>query len=202
MRGLLKGFGIKLGAVTAHGFDSKVRDMTQTLNTLVRNTINTLLDARQGLWRQENILSKQCEGLAKRDDVCTRLMTIPGIGVQTALAYRAEIDDPARFHKSRDAGVHIGLTPRRYASGETDRTLGISKCGNTALRSLLFEAALTMLTRSKKWSRLKAWGVRLAQRSSFRNACTAVARKLAVIMHRIWIDGTVFVYGAPETSAA
>lgn len=203
MRGMLKAFGVKLGIVTAHGFDSKVKQMTQTLDSLVRNTLDTLLEGRAALLRQEKILSKQCEDMAHQDEVCMRLMTIPGVGVQTALAYKAEIDDPARFRKSRDAGVHIGLTPRRYASGETDRSLGISKCGNTGVRSLLFEAALTMLTRSKKWSRLKAWGIiRLAQRSSFRNACTAVARKLAVIMHRMWVDGTEFVYGAAETKAA
>jgi transposase len=95
------------------------------------------------------------------------------------------------------------LTPRRYASGETDRSGGISKCGNGALRTLLFEASLTMLTRSGRWSRLKAWGVRLAQRNGFKAAATAVARKLAVIMHRMWVDETDFAYGAmPATQAA
>jgi transposase len=111
------------------------------------------------------------------------------------LAFKAEIDDPTRFAKSRDVGVHVGLTPRKYASGEVDRTGGISKCGNGALRTLLFEAAVTMLARSGRWSRLKAWGVRLAQRSTFKTACAAVARKLAIIMHRMWIDGTEFVFG-------
>lgn len=202
MRGILKVFGVKLGAVTAVAFENRIKEILRTLDTLAAGTLSTLLDARAALWRQERSLDKQCESQAKQDDVCKRLMTIPGVGVQTALAYRAEIDDPSRFRKSRDAGVHIGLTPRRYASGETDRALGISKCGNSALRSLLYEAANALLTRTKKWSRLKAWGVRLAQRSSFRKACTAVARKLAVIMHRMWVDGTVFVYGAPQANAA
>jgi transposase len=202
IRGVLKVFGVKLGTVSPHRFDSRIKEIVRTLDTLAASTFSALLEARNALWQQERILNSHSKTQAEQDDVCKRLMTIPGVGAQTALAYRAEIDDPARFRKSRDAGVHAGLTPRRYASGETDRTLGISKCGNSALRSLLHEAALTMLTRSKKWSRLKAWGVRLAQRSSFRNACIAVARKLAVIMHRMWVDGTEFVYGAPQASAA
>ena len=130
-------------------------------------------------------------------------MTIPGVGIIIALTYQAEIDDPLRFRKSRDVGVHIGLTPRRYASGEVDRTGGISKCGNGALRTLLFEASVTMLTRSVKWSRLKAWGVRLVQRNGFKAASTAMARKLAVIMHRMWVDETNFAYGdMPATQVA
>lgn len=126
-------------------------------------------------------------------------MTIPGAGVQTALAFKAEIDDPARFKRSRDVGVHVGLTPRQYASGKIERSGGISKCGNSTLRTLLFEAAVTMLTCSQKWSRLKAWGVNLAGRSSFKTACADVARKLATIMHRMWIDETNFVFGKEAT---
>jgi transposase len=122
-------------------------------------------------------------------------MTVPGVGIITSLSYRAEIDDPYRFKKSRDVGVHLGLTPRRYASGETDRSGGISKCGNRALRTLLFEASVTMLTRSGRWSRLKAWAVRLAQRNGFKAASVALARKLAVVMHRMWVDETEFAYG-------
>ncbi len=152
---------------------------------------------------QEKALDKQCAAIARQDAVCKRLMTVPGVGVITALSFKAEIDDPTRFKKSRDVGVHIGLTPRKYSSGEIDRSGGISKCGNRALRSLLFEASVTMLTRSKKWSRLKAWGVRLAQRNGFKAASTAVARKLAIVMHRMWIDETNFAYGdAPAAQAA
>ena len=106
-------------------------------------------------------------------------------------------------HVKSDVGVHVGLTPRRYASGEIDRSGGISKCGNGALRTLLFEASVTMLTRSSKWSRLKSWGVRLAQRNGFKAASTAVARKLAVVMHRMWVDETDFAYGEmPAAQAA
>lgn len=202
IRGTLKTFGIKLGVQTTAGMAAKVRSALADKDARLQESILALLKARDGVLTQLRALDKQCGLLAKQDPVCKRLMTIPGVGVVTALSYKAEIDDPLRFRKSRDVGVHVGLTPRRYASGEVDWTGGISKCGNGALRTLLFEAATTMLTRSARWSRLKAWGVRLAQRTSFKAACTAMARKLAVIMHRMWIDGTDFVYGEVPAAAA
>jgi transposase len=195
IRGTLKAFGIKLGTVTSTGFSDKVRDVIANQDGLVKSTMLSLLKVRDGVREQEKAFDKQCQQHARQDDVCKRLMTVPGVGVITALAFKAEIDDPTRFKKSRDVGVHIGLTPRKYASGEIDRSGGISKCGNRELRSLLFEAAVTMLTLSKKWSRLKAWGVRLAQRNGFKAAGTAVARKLAIAMHRMWVDETNFAYG-------
>jgi len=203
IRGTLKTFGIKLGAVTAGGFAPKVKAALAGKDTLVIETMLALLAARDGLLAQQKALDKRCATIARDDAVCKRLKTIPGVGVITALTYKAEIDDPLRFRKSRDVGVHIGLTPRRYASGEVDRSGGISKCSNGALRTLLFEASVTMLTRSGKWSRLKAWGVRLAKRSGFKIAATAMARKLAVIMHRMWVDETNFAYGdVPVAQAA
>ncbi len=202
IRGTLKTFGIKLGVVTAAGFSDKITMLTKGCDALVKSCMQALLAARKEMLLQENALDKQCKMLAKEDDVCKRLMTIPGVGVQTALAFKAEIDDPARFKRSRDVGVHVGLTPRQYASGEIDRSGGISKCGNSALRTLLFESAVTMLTRSRKWSSLKAWGVKLAQRSSFKTACAGVARKLATIMHRMWVSETNFVFGKEATAQA
>lgn len=195
IRGTLKTFGIKLGTVTSVVFSAKVKDAIACEDAVVKGTMLALLQARDGLMAEEKTLDMQCTTIARQDSVCKRLMTVPGVGILTALAFKAEIDDPTRFAKSRDVGVHVGLTPRRYASGEVDRSGGISKCGNGALRTLLFEAAVTMLTRSAKWSRLKAWGVKLAQRGSFKTACAAVARKLGIIMHRMWIDGTNFVFG-------
>ena len=168
IRGTLKTFGIKLGIVTAVAFSAKVKVAISEKDALVQETMIALLHARDGILSQIKALDKRCGAIARSSPVIKRLMTIPGVGIVTALTYRAEIDDPLRFRKSRDVGVHIGLTPRRYASGEVDRSGGISKCGNGALRTLLFEASVTMLTRSTKWSRLKAWGVRLAQRNGFR----------------------------------
>ena len=118
-------------------------------------------------------------------------MTVPGVGPITALAFKATIDDPARFTRSRSVGAYVGLTSRRHASGEVDWTGRISKCGDAMLRSYLFEAA----------GAVKAWGVRLAKRNGLRKAKVAVARKLAVILHRMWIDGTEFNWSKEETAA-
>lgn len=202
IRGTLKTFGIKLGVVTAAGFDEQVKRAILDKQPVVREVMITLLEARSSILEQQKVLDDRCSEMAKTDSVCKRLMTIPGVGKITALTFKAEIDDPLRFKKSRDVGVHVGLTPRRYASGEVDRSGGISKCGNGALRTLLFEAAVTMLTRSVRWSRLKSWGVRLAQRNGFKAASTAMARKLAVVMHRMWVDGTDFAYGEPPAMQA
>lgn len=202
IRGTLKTFGIKLGVVTAASFSAKVIAAISEKDALVQETMIALLHARDGILAQIKALDKRCGAIARKSPVTKRLMTIPGVGIVTALTYQAEIDDPLRFRKSRDVGVHIGLTPRRYASGEVDRSGGISKCGSGTLRTLLFEASVTMLTRSGKWSRLKAWGVRLAQRNGFKPAATAMARKLAVVMHRMWVDETNFAYGEMPTAQA
>lgn len=202
MRGTLKTFGLKLGAATTATFAARIEQLVEDCDELVRVTMAALLAARAGMLEQEKALDRRCKALATKDEVCRHLMTIPGVGEITALAFKAEIDDPARFRRSRDVGAHVGLTPRKYASGEVDRNGGISKCGNGALRTLLFEASVVMLSCSKKWSRLKAWGVKLAMRSSFRVACAAVARKLAIIMHRMWVDGTDFVFGREPSPKA
>jgi len=202
IRGTLKTFGIKLGAVTAAAFSAKVKTAVSEKDALVQETFIALLNARDGIMGQLKVFDRRCGAIARKNPVTKRLMTVPGVGIVTALTYQAEIDDPLRFRKSRDVGVHIGLTPRRYASGEVDRSGGISKCGNGALRTLLFEASVTMLTRSGKWSRLKAWGVRLAKRNGFKPAATAMARKLAVVMHRMWVDQKNFAYGeTPDVQA-
>ena len=125
---------------------------------------------------------------------------IPGIGPITALRYLAIIDDPTRFKRSRSVGAYAGLTSRRYASGEVDWTGRISKCGDAMLRSYLYEAAGVLLTRVAKWSVLKAWGMRVAKRSGLRKAKVAVARKLAVILHRMWVDGTEFKWSSKEVA--
>ena len=121
-----------------------------------------------------------------------------GPGPITALCFKATIDDPTRFKRSRSVGAYVGLTTRRYASGEIDWSGRISKCGDAMLRSYLFEAANVLLTRVVKWSTLKAWGVRLAKRNGLRKAKVAVARKLAVILHRMWIEGTEFKWSSKE----
>ena len=118
-----------------------------------------------------------------------------------ALCYLATIDDPTRFKRSRSVGAYVGLTSRRYASGEVDWTGRISKCGDAMMRCYLYEAAGVLLTRVAKWSALKAWGMRIAKRSGLRKAKVAVARKLAVILHRMWVDGTEFKWSSKEVAA-
>ena len=128
--------------------------------------------------------------LARRDVQVRRFMTVPGVGPITALCFKATIDDPTRFKRARSVGAYIGLTTRRHASGEIDWSGRISKCGDAMLRMYLFEAAGVLLTRVPKWSRLKAWGTKLTKRNGLRKAKVAVARMLAVILHRMWIDET------------
>jgi transposase len=154
--------------------------------------IRPLLEARNAVEQQVSELDRKVMRLARHDAQVRRFMTVPGVGPITALAFKATIDDPTRFARSRSVGAYVGLTSRRHASGEVDWTGRISKCGDAMLRSYLFEAAGVLLTRVPKWSAVKAWGVRLAKRNGLRKAKVAVARKLAVLLHRMWIDGTEF----------
>jgi transposase len=128
-------------------------------------------------------------------------MTVPGVGPLTALAFRATIDQPGRFRKSRDVGAHLGLTPRRYQSGETDVQGRISRCGDELARTALYEAAHSLLIRCTKWSALRAWGMNIAKRRGMARARVAVARKLAVILHRMWVDGSEFRWGKQAAAA-
>ena len=139
--------------------------------------------------------------LARHDAQVRRFMTVPGVGPITALCFKATIDDPARFTRSRSVGAYVGLTTRRHASGEIDWTGRISKCGDAMLRSYLFEAAGVSADARPEMVGLKAWGMRLAKRNGLRKAKVAVARKLAVILHRMWIDGTEFNWSKKEIAA-
>lgn len=135
-------------------------------------------------------LDRQIAKKAKARATCRRLMTIPGVGPLTALTFATGIDDPARFSRSRDVGVHFGLTPRRYQSGDMDWSGSISRAGDAAVRRALYQAANAMIHHSRRWCALKSWAVRLAARRGLKKAKVALARKLAVVMHRMWVDGT------------
>ena len=154
--------------------------------------VEPLLTVRRVMRQQFAVLHKMLLDTVRDDPVSRRLMTAPGVGAVVALTYRATIDQPQRFVHSRAVGAHVGLTPKRYQSGEIDYDGGVSKCGDALLRTMLYEAAQTMLTRAKKWSWLKAWGMRVAQRRGIRRAIVAVARRLALVLHRMWVDGTEF----------
>ena len=161
-----------------------------------------MLAARQALRLQFDALHVMVLQVVKSHSVCHRLLTVPGVGAVTALTFATAIDDPARFARSRDVGTHLGLTPRKYASGEIDRNGAISKSGDRLAREALFLAAHALLTRVAQWSALKAWGMAIAKRRGLRRAMVAVARQLAVIMHRMWADGGEFRWSRDEIVAS
>ncbi len=195
VRGLFKIFGIKLPPKLGHGaFDATVRDIIEADETL-SHALLPLLDARLVLYRTFRVLDNRTRKMAHADPVCVRLMSVPGVGFITALTFKAGVDDPKRFKRSRTVGAHFGLTPRRFQSGEIDIEGHISKCGDADVRSTLYTAANALLTRSAKWSSLKAWGMKIAKTRGHRRAVIAVARKLAVILHRVWIDDSQFRWG-------
>jgi transposase len=192
LRGLLKIFGVRLASHVAHGsFDQTVRAAVSTTPELSMSLL-PLLDARTVLYKTYLKLDNAVKAMVRHDPVCKRLMTVPGVGPVTSLTFKAGVDATDRFRSSRNVAAHFGLTPRRYQSGETDNPGRISKAGDVEVRQALYTAAHAMLTRSYAWSTLKAWGLRLAKVRGLRRAVIAVARKLAVILHRMWVDGTDF----------
>src|SRR5204862_2645084 len=193
IRGLLKNLGLVIGRAKFNVFAVRAEELIEDRPELIA-VVGPLLKARQAIEQQTDDLDRKVLKLARYDAQVRRFMTVPGIGPITALCFKATIDDPTRFKRS-------GLTARRHASGEIDWTGRISKCGDAMLRSYLFEAASVLLTRVPKWSALKAWGMRLAKRNGLRKATVAVARKLAVILHRMWIDRTEFNWSKKEVAA-
>jgi transposase len=194
IRGLLKTFGLIIARGSTGLFPVRVREQIAG-NDVLAAIIEPLLIVWQAVREQIAILDRQVLVRARADVAARHLMTIPGIGVIVALAYTAVIDDPARFRHSASVGAYLGLTPRRYQSGEVDRGGHISKCGDSLLRAYLFEAATVLLSRHPRASVLKAWGLALAKRIGMRRAKVAVARKLAVVMHRVWSDRSQYRWG-------
>jgi len=200
VRGLLKNLGLVIGRATFNVFTARAEELIKGRSEVVA-AVGPLLKARKAIEQQLDDLDHKVLMLARHDAQVRRFMTAPGVGPITALCFKATIDDPARFRRSRSVGAYIGLTTRRHASGELDWSGRISKCGDAMLRMYLFEAAGVLLTRVPKWSALKAWGTRLTKRNGLRKAKVAVARKLAVILHRMWIDGTEFNWSKQEVAA-
>ena len=202
IRGTLKTFGIILPRGTGLSFDNRVRRyLDQAKGEPINSIVEALLAVHLSLQQQTKMLDRQLSNVARHNPVVRHLMTIPGVGILTALAFVATIDQPDRFRKSRDVGAYLGLTPRRYESGELSFNGRISKCGDHLLRTYLFEAAGVLLTRTRKWSSLKAWGVRLAKRRGMGKAKVAVARKLAITMHIMWTTGEPFRWSS-DTEAS
>lgn len=191
IRGLLKTFGVVLAAGKGGTFERAVLTRCPE-DPLIRSAIDALLEAWRVAGERRQRLDSQLLRLARTDEACQRMITIPGVGAITALTFTTAVDDPNRFSRSTDVGAFLGLTPRRYQSGEVDISGRISKSGDRMARSLLFEAANALMTRVRKDSALRRWGQQLMARIGSRKAKVAVARKLAIILHRIWLDGTEF----------
>jgi len=200
LRGTLRNFGLKVGMVGAVKFEARIRELVEDLPDLAI-LIEPLLVVRWVLREQVGILHRRLLAIVRDDDVCRRLMTVPGVGPVVALTYRATVDVPARFRKSKSVGAVFGLTPSRDQSGERDCQGAISRCGDEMMRTALYEAAQVMLMHSVKWSWLKAWAMKIARHRGRNKAIVALARRLAVIMHRIWVDGTEFCW-TREAAAA
>src|SRR4051812_43251421 len=222
LRALLREAGLKLGRPARKELAARVRELTAgdpVLSAVGRPPLpaargvgggapswwggaGPLLAVVEVMSRELARLPRQILAVVRDEPVCRRLMGVPGVGPLTALAFRATIDRPDRFRRSRDVGAHLGLTPKRYQSGETDVQGGISRCGDELARTALYEAAHSLLVRSRRWSSLRAWGMQVAKRRGMARARVAVARKLAVILHRIWTDGTEFRWGKEGAASA
>ena len=201
LRGVLRGFGLKVGRTTPRTFVSRIRELVAGHATL-STVAEALLAARGTLFEQWQKLEKRLRSLAREDRRVRLLMTTPGVGTIVALTFVSAIDDPGRFRSSKAVGAHFGLTPKKYQSGETDVTGRISKIGDGGVRTALYEAANVILTRPVKGSTLKSWGMRLAARTGMRKAKVALARKLAVVLHRMLADGTSFLANKAAASVA
>ena len=188
-----------MGVVGTVKFEARIKELVEHLPDLAV-LVEPLLMVRRTLREQIGILHRRLLAVVRNDEVC-RLMTVPGVGPVVALTYRATVDVPARFRNSKAVGAVFGLTPSRYQSGEINRTGAISKCGDEMTRVMLYEAAQIMLVRSAKWSWLKAWAMKIARHRGMKKAIVALARRLAVIMHRIWVDGTEFRWTRDVTAA-
>lgn len=199
VRSMLKEYGLLFSRAIGTQFRQHVFDLLEDGHQL-RAIVEPLLAIHEQVCQEQVKLDNEVRRLARADETTRRLMTVPGVGVVTALTFRHTVDDPSRFSSATKVGAYLGLTPRRRQSGETDITGKISRWGDRLLRTYLFEAATVLVHRTKKWSTLKAWGIRLIKRIGMKKAKVAIARKIAAILHCIWVDGTIFEWGQPKTA--
>ena len=201
LRGILRGFGLKLGEVAKGRFEARVRELVAGQKTL-EVLAEPMLRARAALRAEYAAVHREVLRIVRLDADCRRMMTVPGVGAIVAMTFKAAVDDPGRFKRSRDVGAHFGLTPKRHQSGEVDRSGHISKTGDAQVRTALFEAAHVMLLRVQRFSALKAWALRVARTRGLKRAKVALARKLAVVLHRLWVDGTEFRWNREAATSA
>lgn len=192
LRGILRGFGLKVGKTTSRTFAGRVEELVANHGSL-QLVAATVLPVHAALLAALKAFDKQVRSMARADAKARLLMSVPAVGPIVALTYASAIDDPGRFTSSKRVGAHFGLTPKKYQSGETDYTGRISKIGDATVRTALYEAAHIMLIKPLKGcTQLKSWAMRIARRSGMKKAKVALARKLAVILHRMLANGTTF----------
>ena len=198
IRGVLRNFGLKLGRVAKNCFEARVRELVEG-NPMLEAAANPILASRRMLRQELAGLEKLLRNHAKNDPVCHTLMTMPGVGPVVALTVKAAIDDSDRFRSSKDIGPWVGLTPRREQTGERDIIGQISRAGDVGLRTALYQAATVMLHRGRKnW--LTAWALNIAKRRGKKRATVALARRIGVVLHRMWKDGTDFRFTREEAA--
>ena len=201
LRAALRNFGLKMGAVTRKTWEARARELAEG-DTVLEGIVDAMLRVRALLLEELASIDGQLTAIAKSDPVTRLLMTVPGVGVIVALTFQSAVDDPDRFPRSRDVGAWAGLTPRRWQSGKTDIVGRITKAGDPQVRVMLFEAAASILGRVRVMSPLKAWGLRIAKRTSMKKAIVAVSRKLATMLLAMWKSGTAYwATGRPPASA-
>jgi len=198
IRHSIKTFGLRIGRVGRGQFEARVRELVAD-DSLVAGLTDCMLRARAALWQEYPRLHEVVVAIVRRDELCRRFMRIPGVGPISALAFKTAIDDPHRFRHSKTVGACLGLTSRRWQSGSSIDVQGhISRAGDGDVRHPLYEAANGMLTRYRGFCSLKAWGLKIPKTRGYKRACVAVARKLAVIMHAMWRDGSEFRFKEPK----
>ena len=201
IRGTLRAFGLKVGSVSRGRFAARIMTLAEQADALIAELVLRLLSIRATLLAEYRQMHRLVIKATLADPICRRLMTIPGVGPIAALAFRTGVDDPQRFKRSRTVAAHFGMTPRRFQSGEIDHTGRISKCGDRDVRQALYDAAGSLLRRCRKTCALRTWGLRIMKRSGIKKATVAVSRKLAVIMHRMWLDGSEFRWSEERLTA-
>ncbi|WP_406736276.1 IS110 family transposase [Thioclava sp. GXIMD4215] len=200
IRGVLRNFGLKIGTISKGRFEERIRELSAG-NPMLEAAANPILTARRSLRDELAGLEKLLRAHAKSDPICRLMMTMPGVGAIIALTVRSGIDDPERFHSSKDVGPWVGLTPRRDQSGERDVVGQITRAGDASLRTALYLAATVMLNRARpNW--LTAWALRVAGRRGKKRATVALARRIGVVLHRMWRDGTEFQFTREKAMAA
>jgi transposase len=201
IRGILRGFGLKVGEISKGRFAARIRELAAG-HPMLETVTGAMLTAREALLAEFMRLHRRMLAIVRADAVCRRLMTAPGVGALVSITFRTAVDEPDRFKSSKAVGAHFGLTPKRYQSGETDVTGGISKVGDAMVRTALYEAANAVLSRATRFSTLKRWAMDVAKRRGLKRAKVALARKLGTVLHRMWVDGTEFRWGREAQTAA